>query len=192
MTEASDAWQVVQIAELARADEDLLVRVLRVLDPAACAGMREDDGWVLSGSETEELRSLLVEHGEIAERLQRLAERLPEQGIVATYSNVRAGAAATVANGTLDLSLLLMAVSTLDVRAGWIALADALASTDVREAWELTMVDLLSAFRAVDPGLVSRVLAYAAVDPETYWSELSADQTRRLAAALRSFAEQSE
>lgn len=117
MPEASDAWQVVQIAELVRGGEDLLLRALRVLDPGACAGMPEDDGWVLSGSGADELRTLLVEHGEIAERLRVLAERLPEEGVVATYADVRDGAAAAVAEGILDVSALLMAAAALDVRA---------------------------------------------------------------------------
>jgi hypothetical protein len=190
MSDAADAWLVVGIAELAAVGEELLRRTLGVLDPDARASMSEDGGWVLSGSDAEELRTLLAEHGEIAERLRTLSERLPEQGVTATYADVRDGAAAVLADGILDPAALVVTASALDVRTGWVALADALASTDVRGAWtELTLVELLESFRDADRRLVTRALTDVGVEPDMPWPELSLDQTRRLARTLRAHAE---
>lgn len=190
MSDATTAWAVVQISEFVRASEELLLRSLRLLDPDATAAMPEDGGWVLSGADGEELRTLLTEHGETAERLRSLAEQIPEHGVAASYSDVRDGAAAALADGILDPTAVTLAARALDVRTGWAALADALASTDVRCGWNgLSARRLLGTFRRADPRLVSRALADADIDPDMFWDELSAEATRRLAATLRSLAE---
>ncbi len=190
MSDASEAWLVVGIAELVGVGEELLLRALRALDPDARASMPEDGGWVLSGSDADELRTLLAEHGEVAERLRTLSERLPEHGVTATYTDVRDGAAAALADGILDPATVVMTATAVDVGTGWVALADALASTDVRGAWtELAVGELLESFRHADRRLVSRALADVAVDAHTPWPDLSLDQTRRLARTLRAYGE---
>jgi hypothetical protein len=156
------------------------------------AAMPEDAAWVLSGADAEELRALLIEHGEIAERLQVLAEQLPEHGVTGTYDDVRDGAAAALADGILDPATVAVTVTALDVRTGWIALADALVSTDTRCAWtKLGSHELLSSFRGADTRLVGRVLADAGVEPDVCWSDLTAVATRRLATTLRTYAKPS-
>ena len=190
MSDAADTWLVIGIAELVGVGEELLLRALRVLDPDARATMPADGGWVLSGSDAEELRTLLAEHGEIAERLRTLSERLPEHGVTATYSDVRDGAAAALRDGILDSATVMTTAAAVDVGTGWIALADALASTDVRGAWTgVTVKELLESFRDADRRLVTRALADVGVDPDMPWPELSLDQTRRLAGTLRAHAE---
>lgn len=186
MSEASEAWAVVQLAELVRTCEELLLRVLDRLDVDVRAAMPEDAGWVLSGEDVEQLRVLLVEHGEIAERLAMCVERLPSDGVVAAYADVREGAAARLAEGILDAAGVVLAASALDVPVGWVALAEALERTDVRGAWDkLGVGALLGSFRRADPGLVSQTLLAAGVEDAVVWPELSAEATRRLAVALR-------
>jgi hypothetical protein len=129
----SAAWTVVQIAELVRADEGLLLRALGQLDPDARADMPDEGSWTLSGQDADELRTLLTQHRDIAEHLHALAELLPDHGVTTTYPEVRNGAAQALAEGILDPCLLIVTVSVLDVRTGWRALAEALTSTDVRE-----------------------------------------------------------
>lgn len=190
MPDAAEAWTVVHIAELVRASEELLLRVLDILDVDVRAAMPEDSGWVLSGSDTDELRTLLTEHSEIGEQLRTLGERLPERGVTATYPDVRDGAAAALAGGILNPMMVAVTAAALDVPAGWVALADSLVSTDVRCGWiELRASDLLSAFRRADRRLVARVLEEAAVGPDASWSTIDIDATRRLARLLRSHAE---
>jgi hypothetical protein len=192
VTATSDAWAVVQIAELARTSEELLLRTLDTLDVDVRAAMPEDAAWTLSGADAEELRALLIEHGEIAERLQVLAEQLPEHGVTGTYDDVRDGAAAALADGILDPATVAMTATALDARTGWIALADALVSTDTQSAWtQLSSHELLSSFRRADTRLVARVLEDAAVEPDACWPDLTADTTRRLATTLRTYAKQS-
>jgi hypothetical protein len=189
MSNPADAWSVVLIAELVRASEELLLRTLRTLDADARAAMPEDGAWLLSGSDADELQTLLTEHGEIAERLCMLAEQLPDGGVTATYADVRDGAVAALANGLLDPAGAAMTAGALNVRAGWTALANALGSTDVRLAWtELRADELLGAFRRADPRLVDRALKDADVAPEAWWAELTEEATRRLAASLRVYA----
>jgi hypothetical protein len=190
--EAARAWAVVQIAELARTSEELLLRALDTLDVDVRAAMPEDAAWVLSGADAEVLRALLIEHGEVAERLQALAEQLPEDGVSGSYDDVRDGAAAALADGILDPATVAVTVTALDVPTGWIALADALVSSDARSAWtQLSSHELLSSFRRADKRLVGRVLADAGVEPDACWSDLTADTTRRLATTLRTYAKRS-
>lgn len=192
MTAASDAWAVVQLAELLVASEDALLAGLRTLSVDARASMPEDGAWVLTGAEAEELRTLLIEHSDRAELLRQLAEQLPESGVSATYGDVRDGAAAALADGILDPVAVRVAASALDAPTGWIALADALASTDVRSAWaQLRTGDLLCAFRDADPQVVTRLLAQAGVRGDERWAAFEDEATRRLAAALRQFARRS-
>lgn len=192
MTAASDAWAVVQLAELVLASEDGLLATLRTLSVDARASMPEDGAWVLTGADAEELRTLLAEHGDRAERLRLLVERLPESGVSATYDDVREGAAATLADGILDPVDVQLAARALDRSTGWIALADALVSTDVRCAWaELHLDDLLRAFRHADADVVTRVLVQARVSGDACWATLDDETTRRLAATLRQHAQRS-
>lgn len=186
MSGAREAWAVVQLAELVRTCEELLLRALDRLDVDVRATMPEDAGWVLSGEDAEHLRALLTEHGEIAERLSMCAERLPSEGVVATYEDVRDGAAARLAEGILDPAGVLLAASALTVPVGWVALAEALEGTDVRVGWDqLGVRELLGSFRRADPVRVGAVLSAAGAGDAVLWPELSADATRRIAGALR-------
>ncbi len=192
VTAAPDAWAVVQLAELVLASEDELLAALRTLSPDARASMPEDGAWVLTGADAEGLRTLLTEHSDRAERLRLLAERLPECGVSATSSDVRDGATTALADGILDPVSVQLAASALDRSTGWIALAGALVSTNVRCGWtELRADDLLRTFRDADPEVVAHVLAEAGVRADEWWATLNDEATRRLAGTLRQHARRS-
>jgi hypothetical protein len=183
------AWTVVQIAELVRAGEELLLQALHHLDPDARTGMPDDGAWTLSGEDAGELRTLLIQHHEIAEHLHMLAERLPEHGVIATYGDVRDGAADALAEGILDPDLLMITAWALDVQAGWAALATSLASTDVRASWsDLEIGQLLGSFRHADRRLVRRVLDEAKIEPDAQCDELAPERAARLASVLHTYA----
>jgi hypothetical protein len=182
-------WAVVQIAELVRNSEELLLRALRQLDPDVRADMPDDAAWVLSGEEADELRGLLCEHRDIAEQMHMLADRIPEHGLTATYADVRDGAADALAEGILDLALLTMATRALDTRAGWTALGESLTSTDVRTSWtDLDVDQLLGSFRDVDRRLVRRVLEMAQLAPDARLDQLTDAQAQQLGDILRTAA----
>jgi uncharacterized SAM-binding protein YcdF (DUF218 family) len=192
MTAASDAWAVVQLVELVVASENGLLAALRTLSIDARASMPEDGAWVLTGSDAEALRALLAEHGDRAERLRLLADQIPESGVTATYSDVRDGAAAALADGILDPVSVQVAASALDRAAGWTALADALVSTDARCGWtELRVDDLLRTFRDADPEVVAHALEEAGVRADECWATLDDEATRRMAKTLRQHARRS-
>lgn len=192
MSEGTDAWRVVALAELLHASEELLLGVVRTLDPDMRATMPADARWVLSEADAETLRTLLGEHADLAEQLRALAERIPDHGVTATYAEVRDGAAAALADGILDPQVVVVTAAALDAQTGWAALADALVSTDVRSAWAgLGCRELLVAFRGVDRHLVARALDRAEVDPEERWPDLGTHVALRLARALRECASQS-
>lgn len=191
MTQDAYAWSVLQIAELVCESEERLRGALQHLDVNARAAMPEDCTWLLGSSDTDALRILLGEHAEIAERLRMLVEQLPEHGVAATYDDVSEAAAASLADGILDPASALMTAGALNVATGWTALAEALLSTDVRSGWaDLRAVELLGAFRRVDPRLVDCVLNDVGVDPEACWAHLTADATHRLAGSLPTYATQ--
>jgi hypothetical protein len=187
----SAAWTVVQIAELVRADEELLLRALGHLDRDARADMPDDGAWTLSGQDADELRTLLTQHRDIAEHLHGLAEHLPEYGVTATYPDVRDGAAQALAEGILDPRLVIVTVSVLDVRTGWRALAEALTSTDVRTSWTtFDLEHLLGAFRHADRRLIRAALTDVALTGDARWDQLTTEQADTLVKTLTRHASQ--
>ncbi len=114
-------------------------------------------------------------------------ERIPASGMSATYDELRDGAATVLADGLLD-PLAVRAAAT----AGWLALADALLSTDVRHAWEeLRIDDRLCSFRDVGSAVVTRLLDQTRVSGSERWATLDDEATRALAATLRQYARRS-
>jgi len=191
MTAGADAWNVVQIAELIRASEAVLLGALRILDVDARATMPRHATWVLSAAELDDLRTMVFEHAEFAERLRLIAEQLPARELLAVYDDVAAGAAAALADGILDPTTVRLAAGALGIRQGCAALADALVSTDVRSAWsELTVAALLNAFRDVDQAVVTHLINESGVDPVLTWAAADDETIRRVVVVLRSYAEQ--
>lgn len=191
MTAAKDAWNVVQLAELIRASEAVLLRALRVVDSSAPESMPRRATWSLSSADVEQLRTLAFEHAEMAQRVQLIAEQLPARELRAAQDDVAAGASAAMVDGILDPATLTVAAGVLDAKQGWAALADCLASTDVRSAWlDLTITALLSTFRDVDQRILTRLINESAVDPGLTWAAADDETIRRVVGVLRSCAEQ--
>lgn len=186
MTARAEAWNVVQIAELVRASESGLLHALHILDVDARVTMPRQATWSMSAASLDDLRTLLFEHAEIAERMRLIAEQLPMRELLVVYDDVATGAAAALADGILDPAMVRLAAEALDVKGGWAALADALASTDVRSGWsDLTIAGLLEAFRDVDQRLVARLADESAIDPVLTWADADDETIRRVVALLR-------
>jgi hypothetical protein len=179
-------WTLVQLSELVRRAEQLLLDGIALVGPNAHAAMAPGATIELGPAELERVVAALAEGGEIAEQLELLAARLPGDAIVASYDAVRAAAAADVANGIVDPRRLLLAARVLDVAHGWPALAGALTAGDVVSAWDgLTVEQLLGRFRDADPQLVARVASDAGVEPEACVAACPPARLGALAEGLR-------
>ncbi len=181
-----DGWALVQISELVRRAEELLLDGIALVGPHAHVGMAADATIELDAGEVRRVAEALTEGVEIAEQLELLAARLPGDAVVAGYEAVRAAAAEDLANGIVDPRRLLLAARLLDVPHGWSALAASLAAGDVVSAWgALTVEMLLGRFRGADPAVVALVAAEAGAEPGARLAECSPEQLAALAGELR-------
>jgi hypothetical protein len=180
-------WTLVQLSELVRRAEQLLLDGITLVGPQAHAGMAPDATIELGTDELRRVAAALTEGVEIAEQLELLAVRLPRDGPVeARYAAVRDAAAADLAGGILDPQRVLLAARLLDVAQGWPALATSLAAGDVVSVWgALTVETLLERFRDADPRAVEQIVAEAGVAPQTRFADCPSEQLDALAAGLR-------
>jgi hypothetical protein len=180
-------WTLVQISELVRRAEELLLDGITLVGPHAHAGMAADATIELSPNEVRRVATSLTEGVEIAEQLELLAAHLPEDAAVeAGYAAVRDHAADDLANGIVDPRRVLVAARLLDVAHGWPALAASLAAGDVVSAWgTLTVELLLGRFRDADRQTVQVVVAEAGMEVGTRFATCPSEQLAALAAGLR-------
>lgn len=188
--EADDAgragWTLVQISELVRRAEELLLDGIALVGPRAHAAMPSEATIELGADQLRRVAASLVEGVEISEQLELLATRLPADGIAASYDEVRDAAAADLAAGIVEPRRVLLAARLLDVPHGWEALAASLAAGDVVSAWGgLTVEVLLGRFRGARPHVVAQVVEEAGLAPATRFDACPAEQLAALAAGLR-------
>ena len=177
---------MVQISELVRRAEELLLDGVTLVGPYAHAGMPAEATIELGVEELRRVAVSLIEGIEIAEQLKLLAARLPDRGIAADYDAVRDAAAADLASGIVEPRRALLAARMLDVPHGWAALAASLAAGDVVSAWgALTVETLLGRFRDADPRVVAQVATEAGLEPGTRFAACSPERLAALAAGLR-------
>jgi hypothetical protein len=182
----SAGWVLVQLSELVRRAEELLLDGITLVGPHAHAGMTPDATIELGASEVRQVARTLAEGVEIAEQLELLAARLPKHAVAAGWEAVRDAAAADLAGGIVDPSRVVLAACVLDVAHGWPALAASLAEGDAVSAWgDLTIDELLGRFRAGDPGAVAQVLEDAGLKPGTRFAACPSEQLTALAVGLR-------
>jgi hypothetical protein len=182
-------WTLVQVSELVRRAEELLLDGITLVGPHAHAGMPPDATIALDEAAVRRVGRALAEGLEIAEQLELLAVRLPGGTIAADWAAVRDAAAADLANGIVDPRRVLLAARVLDVSHGWRALAASLAEGDAVSAWDrLTVDELLGRFRDADPRVVAQVVAAAGLDPGTRFATCRSEQLMALAAELRRYA----
>src|SRR6185436_4018022 len=117
-------WTVVQLSELVRRAEELLLDGITLVGPHAHAAMPDDACIELSPTELRRVATALIEGIEIAEQLELLAARLPDEAVAVDYGAVRDAAVADLASGIVDPRRVLLAARLLDVAHGWPALAD--------------------------------------------------------------------
>ncbi len=179
-------WTLVQLSELVRRAEQLLLDGITLVGPHIHAAMPADATIQLAPAELQRITASLAEGAEIAEQLELLAAHLPADAVDAGYDAVRDAAAADVASGIVDPHRVLLAARVLDAPHGWPALAASLAAGDVVSTWgRLTVGMLLGRFRGVDPETVERVVAAAGLKAGARFSDCPAEALDALADALR-------
>jgi len=179
-------WTLVQVSELVRRAEELLLDGVTLVGPHAHAGMAADAAIAIGCTELGRLKCALGECIELAEQLELLAARLPDRPVAAAWERVAAAAAADMADGIVDPRRALLAARLLDVARGWEALAVALTDADAVAAWErLSVEELLGRFRDADPQHVAQVVTEAGIEAGTPFAACSPDQLTALAVGLR-------
>ena len=188
MSDDPASWSLLQIAELLRTGDDLLLPRLAALH-AVTPELDEDDDVTIAANEAAALRALAESLAEVAGRLQTLIEDVPDGEVEIDYDEVAAGAAEDLGLGIIDPERALLAARVLDVGTGWRALAHALRHADTHAAWERTTIGgLLARFRGADERMLRRVLAVAEVDPGAVFATCDEYTTARLASALEEHA----
>jgi hypothetical protein len=179
-------WTLVQISELVRRAEELLLDGITLVGPHAHAGMPSEATIELGADELGRIAAALIEGLEISEQLELLTTRLPDGGIEAPYDAVRDAVAADLASGIVEPRRVLLAARLLDIPHGWEALAASLAAGDVVSAWgALTVDELLGRFRDADPRAVAQVVEEAGLEPGARFAACPEEQLAALAAGLR-------
>jgi hypothetical protein len=179
-------WTLVQISELVRRAEELLLDGIALVGPHAHAAMSPSATIELNADELRRVAGSLLEGVEIAEQLELLAARLPDGGIAASYEALSGAVAADLASGIVEPRRVLLAARLLDVSRGWEALAASLAAGDVVSAWgSLTVEELLGRFRGADPRRIAHVVEEAGLASGTRFAACPSEQLAALAAGLR-------
>ncbi|HEV7773422.1 MAG TPA: hypothetical protein VGO48_09080 [Conexibacter sp.] len=179
-------WTLIQISELVRRAEELLLDGVTLVGPHAHAGMPPDATIELGADGLRRVATSLLEGVEISEQLELLATRLPDGRIDAPYDAVRDAIADDLATGIVEPRRVLLAARLLDVPHGWEALAASLAAGDVVSAWgALTVEELLGRFRNANPRIVAQVVEEAGLGQGTRFAACPAERLAALAAGLR-------
>lgn len=109
---------------------------------------------------------------------------LPAEPFAASKGEIAAAAAGYVSDAPLSPDGLLVALSWLDARMGFAALASALRHTDVVASWALSTRRLLTAFDDVDEDRADDLLAAAGLGADVRCRDLGEDGSLRLADVL--------
>ena len=185
---SSEAWTLLQAAELVRTGDALLLSGLALLHEVG-PDLDEYDEVVLTAGELAEVVRIGDELAELAARLQTLTEQLPDGDVHVTHADLAEGAADELRHGIIDPLRVALAARVLPAGSGWHTLAQALRSADTHAAWgQLTLDELLGRFRGATSTLVQRVLSVAELSAETELSACDEWDVERLAEALEQHA----
>lgn len=182
-------WTLVQLSELVRRVEELLLDGLTLAGPHLHTGMPPDAALVLTATDMRRIRAALGESVEIAEQVELLSGQLPDGPLDVDYEAVRSAAAEDLANGIVDPRRALLAARLLGLEHGWPALAAALVTGDAAASWEeLTVAELLTRFRGADREVVRELIAAAGIAQDARFATCAPEQLVALADGLRGHA----
>lgn len=142
-----------------------------------------------------EVRLPMPECRAIADKVEQLVPHLDRVEVLATsigisseirinLAELQEEAAAELEAGPADPARTLLLAKCLPVRNGFRALTRAIATTTAPRKWDVTLGDVLEAFRGSDAQFTSRLTNLAKLSPTAIWSEQSGEQLDLLAAVL--------
>lgn len=179
-------WTLVQLSELARRVEQLLLDGITLAGPHLHADMPAGAALRLTATDVHRVVASLAEGVEIGEQLELLASRLPDGPVDAGYDAVRDAAAADLARGIADPARVLVAARLLDVEHGWPALAACLRGADAVATWgRLGVEELLARFRGADRDIVLALAAEAGLEPAARFASCPPERLAALADGLQ-------
>jgi hypothetical protein len=183
-------WRLLQLAELLRALESHEGRALTILRQVVPT-VGPTFALTLKRAQIAELHHAVAEVAQLAEQAEALIDVLPHMPIPIAYGDLRISAEHVLSrSGTLDSTAVLIAARLLDRRTGLRALAEALRAGDSHAFWdEISLSDLLTAFRGVSPQLARRIATAARLAPGTAIEDCGRDDIARLADQLDHHAE---
>lgn len=182
--DGSHGWRIVQLAELLRSFGGLVGGAEEELRDLT-ASMAPDAVVELPRERLAAIAALADDVLQLALRAQALAEALPDEPLDVDYDAIAEAAAAELAEGVLDPDRALLAARLLPRPAGWRALAHCLRALDVRDAWQdLTVGELLGAFRDVAPVVAERTAEAAGIAAAAELADCTPEEIARLASAL--------
>jgi len=101
-TAGKAGWTLVQLAELVRRAEALLLDGIALVGPHVHAGLAADATIALGAPQLRRVVAALHEGAELAEQLELIAARLPGDALETDYAAVCDAAADDLASGILD------------------------------------------------------------------------------------------
>jgi hypothetical protein len=179
------AFELCDAASLAARAEAALADLRERLDAFAQSSeplRRLDPGQV------EQLAAAAEEAAELASRAALVLDGVPPEGFAATVGEVADAAQAAFAEGIADERRAMTAAGLLSAADGFRALATALLASDAPTYWSTRVVDVLAAFRGVDPLRARQVAALAGVPETARFRELRPERVVELAHVLRQLA----
>jgi hypothetical protein len=142
----------------------------------------------LESDELEQLACMSEEVAELSGQLALAFDRIPLDPLHASHHELAEAACDALADGIADHRRALMAARLQTATLGFPALAEALIDSDAHCYWPIPVVEVLAAFRDVDPVRARQVAALAGVSAEARFCELAPERVLELAHTLHHFA----
>jgi hypothetical protein len=190
--DALDGWQLVQLRQLATDASATAAAIEQALASIDLDALRHGADVEIDAEACNAAVDAIVALHDIAHAMEPIGGSfgLRSGPLRTNAASIEAEAEATLASGTDDPALVLLAARLLPIDRGSLALAARLfAAPARRSAWgDLSVGTLLTAFRGGDETLVGDLCERADVDADSHWSDLDDEQVKRVVELLRSAA----
>jgi hypothetical protein len=185
-------WELVRLRYLASDASALCARIEQKLSGIDLDTLRTNSSLVISAETSRDTVDTVLALHDLAEEMERIAAslRIRDGTLVVPATAVELEAAAALRQGSADPASVMLTVRMLRPRDGFAALAEAIeGDPTITEHWnELTLGELLAAFRDSDPETLARVCEPVDINPGVAWAQLTHDQRDQLVHALRAAA----
>lgn len=190
--DALDGWQLIQLRQLATDASATAAAIEQALAPIDLDALRHGADIEIHADACNAAVDAILTLHDIAYAMEQIGGsfRLRTGPLRTNATSIEAEAEATLASGSDDPALVLLAARLLPINRGSLALAAGLTGPGERHAaWgDLSVGTLLTAFRGADETLVGDLCETTDVDADSHWSDLDEEKIKRIADMLRSVA----